>query len=190
MAELFPAAALVIDGLHDASQLREARYADVWMERWHDGRVLAHRRLRPRHEPAAGAGANLALIDAHVLAQQTTAGGDWPVFARYSHHRSAHLRFYSQASRGLTPMFQSHATVAPWLKATSSLAGAVGFPSKSNPLRHLPAPRRLALWAPQAMKPPYRILGLQQIAIGGPTNKRCASCGSMCLACVGQHLCL
>ena len=117
MAELFPAAAPVIDGLHDASQLREARYADVWMERWHDGRVLAIGDCAHGMSPQLGQGANLALIDAHVLAQQATAGGDWPaVFARYSHHRSAHLRFYSQASRGLTPMFQSHATVAPWLR--------------------------------------------------------------------------
>ena len=58
-----------------------------------------------------GQGANMALIDAHELAAELPAGpaeADWPqVFARYSRRRRAHLRFYGQASRGLTPMFQS-----------------------------------------------------------------------------------
>ena len=36
--------------------------------------------------------------------------------ARYTRRRRAHLRFYGQASKGLTPMFQSHAVVAPWLR--------------------------------------------------------------------------
>lgn len=115
MAALFPDVAPLLAGLQDAAQLREARYADVRLSRWHDGRVLAIGDCAHGMSPQLGQGANMALIDAHELAAGLS--GDWPeVFARYSARRRAHLRFYSQASRGLTPMFQSHAVVAPWLR--------------------------------------------------------------------------
>ncbi len=116
MAMLFPDVAPLLTGLHDAAQLREARYADVWMKRWHDGRVLAIGDCAHGMSPQLGQGANMALIDAHALAAEAD-GGDWrDVFARYTRRRRAHLRFYGQASKGLTPMFQSHAVVAPWLR--------------------------------------------------------------------------
>ncbi len=116
MVDLFPDVQPLLAGLQDAEQLREARYADVWMKRWHDGRVLAIGDCAHGMSPQLGQGANMALIDAHELEAEAD-GGDWPaVFARYSRRRSAHLRFYGQASKGLTPMFQSHAVVAPWLR--------------------------------------------------------------------------
>lgn len=115
MAELFPDVLPLLAGLRDAGQLREARYADVHMARWHDGRVLAIGDCAHGMSPQLGQGANMALIDAHELASEV--GGDWPgVFERYGRRRRAHLRFYGQASKGLTPMFQSHAVVAPWLR--------------------------------------------------------------------------
>lgn len=116
MADLFPDVVPLIAGLTEAGQLREARYADVHMTRWHDGRVLAIGDCAHGMSPQLGQGANMALIDAHELAAEL-GGGDWPqVFERYTRRRRAHLRFYGQASRGLTPMFQSHAVVAPWLR--------------------------------------------------------------------------
>jgi 2-polyprenyl-6-methoxyphenol hydroxylase-like FAD-dependent oxidoreductase len=115
MTTLFPDVAPLLASLHDAAQLREARYADVWMRRWHDGRVLAIGDCAHGMSPQLGQGANMALIDAHELAVEV--GDDWPrAFERYSRRRRAHLRFYGQASKGLTPMFQSHAVVAPWLR--------------------------------------------------------------------------
>jgi 2-polyprenyl-6-methoxyphenol hydroxylase-like FAD-dependent oxidoreductase len=116
MAELFPDVAPLLSGLQDPAQLREARYADVWMRRWHDGRVLAIGDCAHGMSPQLGQGANMALIDAHEVAAEAV-DDDWPrVFERYTRRRRAHLRFYGQASKGLTPMFQSHAVVAPWLR--------------------------------------------------------------------------
>ena len=118
MTELFPDVTPLLDGLRDAAQLREARYADVHMDRWHDGRVLAIGDCAHGMSPQLGQGANMALIDAHELSAEVGGGApDWPgVFERYTRRRRAHLRFYGQASKGLTPMFQSHAVVAPWLR--------------------------------------------------------------------------
>lgn len=120
MVALFPDVAPLVAGLTDAAQLREARYADVWMQRWHDGRVLAIGDCAHGMSPQLGQGANMALIDAHELSAEL--GGqaqdrDWAaVFERYTRRRRAHIRFYGQASKRLTPMFQSHAVVAPWLR--------------------------------------------------------------------------
>lgn len=119
MVDLLPEVAPLLAGLTDATQLREARYADVWMQRWHDGRVLAIGDCAHGMSPQLGQGANMALIDAHELAAAmgAVASRDWAaVFAGYTRRRRAHLRFYGQASRGLTPMFQSHAVIAPWLR--------------------------------------------------------------------------
>ncbi|PTT79405.1 FAD-binding monooxygenase, partial [Pelomonas sp. HMWF004] len=98
MTALFPDVAPLLASLQAPEQLREARYADVWMQRWHDGRVLAIGDCAHGMSPQLGQGANMALIDAHELAAEL--GGDWPgVFQRYSRRRRAHLRFYGQASK-------------------------------------------------------------------------------------------
>lgn len=119
LVELFPDCAPLLAGLKSPQQLRPARYADVRMERWHHGRVLAIGDCGHGMSPQLGQGANMALIDAQVLARcwKTARGEGWPaVLARYSQERRAHLRFYGQASRALTPLFQSHQAVAPWLR--------------------------------------------------------------------------
>jgi 2-polyprenyl-6-methoxyphenol hydroxylase-like FAD-dependent oxidoreductase len=58
--------------------------------------------------PQLGQGANLALLDAYVLAGCLERHGVEAALAAYSEARRAHLRFYSWASRLMTPVFQSH----------------------------------------------------------------------------------
>ena len=122
VCDLMPACAPLLESVQSHAQLRVARYADVWMERWHDRRVLAVGDAAHGMSPQLGQGANMALIDAWVLAhcaRQATGSPqvDWAgAFARYSGERRAHLRFYQRSSVALTPLFQSHRRFAPWLR--------------------------------------------------------------------------
>ena len=63
--------------------------------------------------PQLGQGANLALVDAWVLADclRTTPDDLGAALAAYTRRRAAHLRFYAWSSRLLTPMFQSRVGV-------------------------------------------------------------------------------
>jgi 2-polyprenyl-6-methoxyphenol hydroxylase-like FAD-dependent oxidoreductase len=121
---LMPACAPLLEAVTSHGQLRVARYADVWMKQWHDRRVVAIGDAGHGMSPQLGQGANMALIDAWVLAHclrgaRGDAGGpvDWArAFASYTRERLSHLRFYQRSSVALTPLFQSHRRVAPWVR--------------------------------------------------------------------------
>ncbi len=131
MVALFPMVEPLLPALQEASQLRQARYADVHMSSWHDGRVLAIGDCAHGMSPQLGQGVNMALVDAQVLAAlaRHDGGHDWPGrFAAFSAARRAHIRFYTLASRGLTPLFQSHGRLGPWLRdAFFGLGGRLPF---------------------------------------------------------------
>jgi 2-polyprenyl-6-methoxyphenol hydroxylase-like FAD-dependent oxidoreductase len=67
--------------------------------------------------PQLGQGTNLALVDAVTLARCVREENMvHAALARYTQQRIAHTRYYSQASRLLTPLFQSDQKVLPWLR--------------------------------------------------------------------------
>jgi 2-polyprenyl-6-methoxyphenol hydroxylase-like FAD-dependent oxidoreductase len=67
--------------------------------------------------PQLGQGTNLALLDAVALAESLANSDSIPAaLATYTQARKGHLHFYSQASRLLTPLFQSDLTVLPWFR--------------------------------------------------------------------------
>ena len=71
----------------------------------------------PQRQPAVGWGANLGLLDAHVLARAVAESADVPLaLALFARRRSASVRFYRQASHLLTPFFQSRLAPLGWLR--------------------------------------------------------------------------
>ena len=99
------------------AQLAYASYADIIMPRWHDRRVVCLGDCAHATSPQLGQGANLALIDAWVLAQCVAERENVPeALAQYSKKRKTHLRYYQTASRALTPLFQSHSRIGSGLR--------------------------------------------------------------------------
>jgi len=117
--------------VRDASQLLFARYADVRMSRWNDGRIAVIGDAAHATSPQLGQGANLALVDAAVLARCLAVDGDPArALAAYTTARRPHLRYYQWASSALTPIFQSDARIGPWLRDAT-----MGVVCKVAPLR-------------------------------------------------------
>ena len=99
------------------TQLAYAGYADIIMPHWHDRRAVCLGDCAHATSPQLGQGANLALIDAWVLARCLAQEADLPAaLAQYSRKRKPHLRYYQMASRALTPLFQSHSRIGSGLR--------------------------------------------------------------------------
>jgi 2-polyprenyl-6-methoxyphenol hydroxylase-like FAD-dependent oxidoreductase len=111
-----------LERIERPEQLSQAVYADVRMQHWHDGRVIAIGDCAHAMSPQLGQGANMALVDAAALSAALaphlgSTDCNWPaVFAAYASSRRDHLRFYRQASRLLTPLFQSNSRSLAWLR--------------------------------------------------------------------------
>jgi 2-polyprenyl-6-methoxyphenol hydroxylase-like FAD-dependent oxidoreductase len=134
-------------------QLSQAVYADVRMQRWHDGRVIAIGDCAHAMSPQLGQGANMALVDAAALSAALAAQGastacDWPaVFAAYASSRRDHLRYYRQASRLLTPLFQSHSRSLAWLRDSVLLLARHNPLGRAHAVSTLVGGRSGWLWA-------------------------------------------
>jgi len=100
----------VLEQISSVDQLTFARYRDVRMRRWDDRGVVYLGDAAHATSPQLGQGANLALVDAMVLAD---AAGD---LAAYSRMRRRHLRTYQWMTRALTPFFQSDSHLLGWLR--------------------------------------------------------------------------
>lgn len=87
----------VLDQIVSTDQLTFARYRDVRMKRWDDRGVIYLGDAAHATSPQLGQGANLALVDAMVLADALRDGAD------YSRIRRRHLRTYQWMTRALTP---------------------------------------------------------------------------------------
>lgn len=131
VAGLWPAVAPILEGVRSASDLSFVSYADVVVERPYcpdlglavigDG---AH-----GTSPQLGQGANLALVDALVLADALKRGDTIEGSLRdYHAARRRHVAFYQLASRWLTPFFQSDSRFLGAMRdATFGLASAFPF---------------------------------------------------------------
>jgi 2-polyprenyl-6-methoxyphenol hydroxylase-like FAD-dependent oxidoreductase len=115
-----PSARGAMQYLRDADQLSLARYAGTSMAQFHYRRspVVVLGDAAHAMSPQLGVGANVALIDAHVLADIASQCGDDPstLAQRFTDARASAIRFYSLASTVLTPAFQSNSRAMALLR--------------------------------------------------------------------------
>lgn len=90
------------------TNLNFATYADVSMKQYNYKNIVVIGDAAHGMSPQLGQGANMAFIDAYFL-NQVLANYDSleESLTAYSLLRKSHLKFYSQASKFLTPLFQS-----------------------------------------------------------------------------------
>lgn len=113
----WPDCAPILDEIGSFDTLALATYRDVRMRPSLKGRVLAIGDAAHGTSPQLGQGANLALIDAVVLAHALRREADIDAaLSLYVKQRRAHLRFYQIASAALTPAFQSDSRAIAWLR--------------------------------------------------------------------------
>jgi len=112
---MVPQAEPLLAQVQEPKDLVMARYHDVRMSRFHTGRTVVIGDAAHATSPQLGQGANLALVDAWVLARAVASEPDVAsALGRYERLRRPHLRYYQWASRWLTPVFQSSLFPVAW----------------------------------------------------------------------------
>jgi 2-polyprenyl-6-methoxyphenol hydroxylase-like FAD-dependent oxidoreductase len=129
---LNPDCAALLEHITSMEQLTWARYHDVVMPSYHtpgsSNCTVVVGDAAHATSPQLGQGTNLALLDAVALADCLSQHSSLPTaLAAYTAARKGHTHFYSQASRMLTPLFQSDLTLLPWLR-DMFLAYSAGWP--------------------------------------------------------------
>ena len=127
--DAWPEAQPFVGQIRSADDLTFASYADLTLRRRYAERIVFIGDAGRVTSPQLGQGANLALIDAAMLAQCLRNEPSLAAaLAAYAEQRRAHTRFYSYASRWLTPFFQSDSRVAALVRdLTFPIAGKVPY---------------------------------------------------------------
>lgn len=156
LTTVWPEAGPALDAVTDHDQLTHAMYRDVALRDPVHGAAIAIGDVAHATSPQLGQGANLALLDAAVLASCLRENTVEVALARYAALRRAQHAYYRWSSRMLTPFFQADAAWLGWLRDMSlpaahrlpwarrrmvdTLAGvATGVLSDLDLVLHLPA---------------------------------------------------
>lgn len=107
IVSLVPQAEGWLQQIETGDQILTARYGDVRQWSWHKEGLVLLGDAAHAMSPQLGQGVNLALRDASTLAQCLERYPMSEALARYSAARRLQLTYYSWATRGLTPLFQS-----------------------------------------------------------------------------------
>lgn len=117
VAAVDPRIKFVLDQITSYQQVTFATYRDVLMTHWHDRGVVFIGDAAHATSPQLGQGANLALVDALVLADAVAATTSIDrALDLYARTRRVHLRYYQRMTRWLTPWFQSSSGMLGWLR--------------------------------------------------------------------------
>lgn len=93
-----------------------ATYADVWMKQYHHKNVVVIGDAAHGMSPQLGQGANMAILDAYFLSEclkdiktkdLNSQNNIEKALENYTQIRKPHHNFYTQASKFLTPLYQS-----------------------------------------------------------------------------------
>ncbi len=128
----WPEIAPVIDAFRNHDDLTLARYRDAAVRPVAGQRIGLLGDAAHSMSPQLGQGANLALLDGMVLAQEIARMKDGPgeipaALRAYEKRRRPHWRYNQWLSRALTPFFQSRSRTAGWLRDLSfPLARRIG----------------------------------------------------------------
>jgi 2-polyprenyl-6-methoxyphenol hydroxylase-like FAD-dependent oxidoreductase len=118
--KLNPQCGDLLEQIGSLDQLTWARYHDVVMPQYHTPDCVVIGDAAHATSPQLGQGTNLALLDAVALAECIAQGADASqlpaALANYTQLRRQHLHFYGEASRWLTPLFQSERVMLPLLR--------------------------------------------------------------------------
>ncbi len=114
---IWPAAASLLDQIHDADQLSEARYAHRTLARPAEPGLIHIGDSWHSASPQLGQGANMALLDAYALALALRETADIPTaLIRAVRMRQSHIRLYQMLTAWLTPVYQSDSRAIPWIR--------------------------------------------------------------------------
>lgn len=117
LLSLHPGCGPLLAQITSMDQFTWARYHDVVMPAYHGERCVVIGDAAHATSPQLGQGTNLALLDALALGEALREPGPLDeALARYTQARHAHNHFYGQASRWLTPLFQSDQRLLPALR--------------------------------------------------------------------------
>jgi 2-polyprenyl-6-methoxyphenol hydroxylase-like FAD-dependent oxidoreductase len=125
----WPEAQPFLEQVRSADDLTFASYADITLRQRYADRIVFIGDAGRVTSPQLGQGANLALIDAAVLADCLRGEPSLAAaLAAYAERRRTHTRFYSYASRWLTPFFQSDNRIAGLVRDLAfPIAGKVPY---------------------------------------------------------------
>jgi 2-polyprenyl-6-methoxyphenol hydroxylase-like FAD-dependent oxidoreductase len=125
-----------------------AVYADVQMKSYFHQNMVVIGDAAHGMSPQLGQGANMALLDGYFLdkyLQLDNADTIMQSIAQYSRKRAQHLRFYSQASKFLTPLFQSD-FIGHGLMRDALFSVSQKLPFSQKLSSHIMCGKRLGWW--------------------------------------------